>query len=87
MRGKAQFDSVDVLDRLNRAEGQLRGIKKMLEENRKPEDVVQQISAVRRALDQVFYISVMGQLQQELPKSEKTKQGIDKTLSLLTGFR
>lgn len=87
MRSKTQFDPVDVIDRLKRAEGQLRGIKKMLEENRKPKDLAQQISAVRRALDQVFYISVMGQLQQELPKNEKTKQGIDKTLSLLTGFR
>ncbi len=39
--------------RLSRAEGQLRGIKRMVGEDAYCIDVLQQISAVRRALDRV----------------------------------
>lgn len=39
--------------RLSRAEGQLRGIKRMVAENAYCIDVLQQISAVRRAVDRV----------------------------------
>jgi CsoR family transcriptional regulator, copper-sensing transcriptional repressor len=41
--------------RLKRAEGQLRGIQAMIGEGADCERVVQQLSAVRRALDKAFF--------------------------------
>lgn len=46
-------DNGDVIKRLNRTEGQIRGIKAMVEENRPCEDVLVQISAVNSALHRI----------------------------------
>jgi DNA-binding FrmR family transcriptional regulator len=43
-----------VRDRLRRAEGQVRGVERMLDENRPCEEVVTQLLAARNALDQVI---------------------------------
>ena len=43
----------DLLARLGRAEGQIRGIKKMIGDDAYCIDVLQQVSAVRRALDRL----------------------------------
>jgi DNA-binding FrmR family transcriptional regulator len=43
----------DLANRLKRAEGQLRGLGKMVSEGTYCIDVLQQISAVRRALDKI----------------------------------
>jgi len=43
-----------VRDRLRRAEGQVRGVQHMLDENRACEEVVTQLLAARNALDQVI---------------------------------
>lgn len=45
----------DMIVRLKRIEGQLRGIQKMIEEGAACEDVAQQLSASRKALDKAFY--------------------------------
>lgn len=42
-----------VRDRLSRAEGQVRGVRRMIEEGRPCEDVVAQLLAARSALDEV----------------------------------
>jgi DNA-binding FrmR family transcriptional regulator len=42
-----------LLTRLRRVEGQIRGIQRMLEEDRVCEDIVTQVMAARTALDQV----------------------------------
>jgi len=46
-----QPDKSALLKRLNRIEGQVRGIAKMVEEDRYCVDVVTQVSAIRSALD------------------------------------
>jgi DNA-binding FrmR family transcriptional regulator len=46
----------DLANRLKRAEGQLRGLAKMVEAGTYCIDVLQQISAVRRALDKIALI-------------------------------
>jgi DNA-binding FrmR family transcriptional regulator len=43
----------NILGRLNRIEGQVRGVKKMVEAPRYCPDILNQIAAVRRALDAV----------------------------------
>ena len=54
---EASHSSVEVKkvrDRLRRAEGQVRGVQRMLDENRPCEEVVTQLLAARNALDQVI---------------------------------
>ncbi|HEY8838607.1 MAG TPA: metal-sensitive transcriptional regulator [Dehalococcoidia bacterium] len=51
VRGKVD-PTADVMTRLRRIEGQVRGIQRMLEENRICEDVLTQLTAVRAGLDQ-----------------------------------
>ncbi len=43
----------DLADRLKRIEGQIRGIQKMMDEDRPCEDVITQLMAARAALDKV----------------------------------
>lgn len=53
----------DLSNRLSRAEGQLRGIRKMIEERAYCIDVLQQISAARRALDKTALILLRDHLK------------------------
>lgn len=53
----------DLLNRLSRAEGQLRGLKKMIAERAYCIDVLQQISAVRRALDKTALLLLRDHLE------------------------
>ena len=45
----------DVINRLKRIEGQVRGLIEMVETGRSCEDVAQQMSAARKAMDKAFY--------------------------------
>lgn len=54
----------DVIKRLRRAEGQLRGVIGMLEEGRDCADVVTQLAAVSRALDRAGFKIIASGLQQ-----------------------
>jgi DNA-binding FrmR family transcriptional regulator len=45
----------DVLNRLRRLEGQIRGVQRMIEEGQDCGDVVTQLSACKAALDRVGY--------------------------------
>jgi DNA-binding FrmR family transcriptional regulator len=53
-----------VVNRLKRAQGQLAGVLRMLEEGRECEDVVTQLAAVSRALDRAGFAIVATGLQQ-----------------------
>ncbi|MDO9436332.1 metal-sensitive transcriptional regulator [Hydrogenophaga sp.] len=45
----------DVINRLKRIEGQVRGLIEMVEKGRACEDVAQQMAAARKAMDKAFY--------------------------------
>lgn len=45
----------DVINRLRRIEGQVRALVEMVEHGRACEDVAQQMSAARKAMDKAFY--------------------------------
>lgn len=65
----------DVIKRLRRAEGQIRGIIGMLESGRECADVVTQLAAVSRALDRAGFKIIASGLQQcitEGPDDERT---------------
>jgi DNA-binding FrmR family transcriptional regulator len=54
----------DILTRLRRVEGQLRGIQGMLEEGRDCADVITQFSAATRALERAGYKFFAGTVEQ-----------------------
>lgn len=45
----------DVTNRLKRIAGQVRALQQMIEDGRSCEEVAQQMSAVRKAMDKTFY--------------------------------
>jgi DNA-binding FrmR family transcriptional regulator len=57
-------EMVSVINRLKRAQGQLSGVVRMLEEGRECEDVVMQLAAVSRALDRAGFAVVASGLKQ-----------------------
>ena len=56
----------DLLNRLKRAEGQLRGVQRMIEENQPCLDIATQMAAVRKALDSTYVRMTVCFMQQEL---------------------
>src|SRR5690348_3180942 len=69
----------DVIKRLRRAEGQIRGVIAMLEEGRDCADVVTQLAAVSRALDRAGFKIIASGLQQCV---SATGDGDDRTVDL-----
>lgn len=57
---------VDVLNRLRRAEGQIRGIQRMVEAGEDCLKIGQQFSAVRKALDSTYLRMTVCFMEQEL---------------------
>jgi len=71
----------DVLNRLRRAEGQIRGVQRMIEEGESCLKIGQQFSAVRKALDSTYVRMTMCFMEQELEAcmqpDESQKAGMD----------
>lgn len=76
-----------VLNRLKRAEGQMRGIQKMIEEGKECSDIMVQLSAVRSSIDSIMGMVVAENLRQcyENPDSNEKKQSekIEKAINLI----
>ena len=53
-----------VINRIKRAQGQLAGVLRMLEEGRDCEDVVTQLAAVSRALDRAGFVIIASGIRQ-----------------------
>ena len=62
----------DIIKRLRRVEGQVRGIQQMLSENRDCRDVVTQISAANKALEQAGFVLVAAGLTWCLQEPERS---------------
>ncbi len=60
-----------VVNRLRRAEGQLAGVIRMLQEGRECKDVVTQLAAVSRALDKAGFAIIAAGLQQCIAAGEE----------------
>ena len=56
----------DLLNRLKRAEGQLRGIQRMVETGESCMDIASQMAAVRKALDSAYVRMTVCFMQQEM---------------------
>ncbi|MUN74787.1 metal-sensitive transcriptional regulator [Enterococcus casseliflavus] len=77
----------DILNRLKRTEGQLRGIQKMIEDEKECVDVITQLSAVSSSINRIMGIIVAENLKNclENPDSdtETQKQKIDQAVQLI----
>ncbi|MGC2933347.1 metal-sensitive transcriptional regulator, partial [Enterococcus faecalis] len=60
-----------VLNRLRRTEGQIRGIQKMIDEEKECIDVITQLSAVRSCIDRVMGMLVAENLKHCFDNPEK----------------
>jgi DNA-binding FrmR family transcriptional regulator len=63
----------DLIKRLRRVEGQVRGVQQMLTDGRDCRDVVTQISAASKALDQAGFVLVAAGLTWCLEDPERSK--------------
>ena len=66
-------DMTPVLNRLRRAQGQLGGVIRLIEEGRDCKDVVTQLAAVNRALDRAGFAIVSSGMRQCLTAPEGMK--------------
>jgi len=66
----------DVVNRLKRIEGQVRGLIDMVESGRPCEDVAQQMSAARKAMDKAFYRMMACSVMEAVSVSDSEDQAI-----------
>lgn len=76
----------EMLNRLKRAEGQLRGVQRLVDEEDDCEKVVQQLAAARKALDKVFYKAVTCALERELEGQSVDIARIEKYTQLFAKY-
>ena len=75
----------DILNRLKRAEGQLRGIQKMIEDEQECIDIVTQLTAVRSSINRTMGLVIRNQITRALQdpnldlaqQEEKLQQALD----------
>lgn len=59
-----QTDKKNILNRLKRAEGQLRGIQKMIEDEQECIDIVTQLTAVRSSINRTLGLVISTKMHQ-----------------------
>jgi len=75
---------MELSQRISRIIGQLKGIQKMVEGKRDCSDVLQQVSAVKKAIDGLSKEIVVGSICEFLPQKdmEKVSRMIERAISL-----
>jgi DNA-binding FrmR family transcriptional regulator len=74
------MNSKDIVNRLKRAEGQLRGLQKMVASDTKCDNILIQFNAVRSALDKVG-LSIVSQYMKDCIKQDIAEQTDEKHLA------
>ena len=72
-----------VVNRLRRAQGQIGGVLRMIEEGRNCQDIVTQLAAVSRALDRAGFAVISAGLKQCLRESDGQETLDTKTMEKL----
>ncbi len=85
-----QYDN-KIKNRVKRVEGQVRGILRMMEEEKDCKDLVTQMAAVRNALDKTIAVVVSTNLEEcireQLSNGEATDELIQEAVNLLVKSR
>ncbi len=77
-------DKADLILRLKRAEGQIRGIQNMIETDVECEKIAQQMSACRKALDRAFHRMIACMIQQQLAGAKQFDHAAQERLQHMT---
>lgn len=79
----------NVKNRLKRSEGQIRGVLKMMEEEKDCKDVVTQLSAIRTSIDRAIGLIVAENLAQCLREEsdEENSESIQEAINLIVRTR
>lgn len=73
--------------RLARIEGQVRAVRRMIDEDEPCDSIAQQLSAARRALDRAFYEMVACMIRHEAPPDNRARSAqAGKVAELLARF-
>lgn len=79
-----------MIARLKRAEGQIRGIQRMVEKEEDCEKLALQMSAVRRALDKAFFEMMACAVAQEVarhqPMTDEMEAGVTEVTRILAKY-
>lgn len=78
----AHHKKPEISKRMARIEGHVKGIRKMLEEDKSYPEIVQQISAVRGALDSVIEVIVQDLIEHYVSQTDDNSPGRDTALEL-----
>lgn len=85
--GANQEEQKKIIHRLRRTEGQIRGIQKMIEDDKECIDVITQLSAVRSSIDRVMGMIVAENLKDcfENPQQDIQEQSkkIDQAIKMI----
>ncbi|QQG44301.1 MAG: metal-sensitive transcriptional regulator [Candidatus Roizmanbacteria bacterium] len=75
---------MDLTQRINRIIGQLKGIQKMTQSKREVSDILQQVSAVKKAIDGLSKEIVINDISAHLPEksSKKIMKMIERAINL-----
>ena len=71
-----QVHQKDMVTRLRRIEGQVRGVVDMIESGRSCEEIATQMSATRKAMEKAFYRMMTCSLIEAVQESETDEQAI-----------
>jgi DNA-binding FrmR family transcriptional regulator len=69
--------TTQVVNRIKRAQGQLSGVLRMLEEGRDLQEVVNQLKAVSRALDRAGFAIIAAELRESARSGSVTDEDLD----------
>ena len=84
MSASESQDTENILLRLRRIEGQVRGLQHMIEERRTCEEIITQLMAVRAALDQVGFAAMQKYMAECVPDaSEEARANLRRAMELL----
>ena len=89
METHSQPNHHELVPRLRRIEGQIRGIVRMVHERRYCIEVIQQLTAVRHALDQVSLKVMNGHINTCVSEAIRTREGrqkIDELMETINRF-
>lgn len=78
---KQDKNRTDLINRLKRAEGQLRGVQRMVEEGEPCLSIASQLAAVRKALDSAYVRMTVCHMEQELESRMSESTGTRRDLS------
>ncbi len=75
----------DIINRLRRIEGQVRALAEMVDSGRPCEDIAQQMSAARKAMDKAFYRMMACSMLEAVTNGESV-EGVERSTRILEKY-